>query len=83
MITDYEKFIAHLTRTGRLKLLPQVLRELKNEAAHQAKLAPKKETVKENPSLIAGWRSIENGLLTDHSAKRALIEIYQKITAHS
>jgi hypothetical protein len=82
MIKDYDAFIAHLKRTGRMKLLPQVLRELEAEEAHSKKLAPRKETAKENPSLISGWRSIENGVLTDRSGKQALLDIYKKITAN-
>jgi hypothetical protein len=81
MSLDYKTLAAHLERTGRMKLLPQILRELKQQEAREAKLAPKKETAKENPSLIAGWRQYENGMLTDNTAKRALIEIYQKVTA--
>jgi hypothetical protein len=79
MISDYKAFIEHLKRTGRMKLLPQVLRELRLEEARQKRLAPRKETAKENPSLISGWRSIENGLLTDRSAKHALLTIYQNV----
>ena len=79
MIKDYETFVGHLKRTGRIKLLPLVLRELRNEAARAIRLTPKKETAAENPSLISGWRSTENGVLTDHTAKSALIDIYKKI----
>lgn len=82
MIKDYEAFIAHLRRAGRLKLLPQVLRELQREEARAKKFAPTRETAAENPSLISGWRSLENGILTDHSGKRALIDIYKNITAN-
>lgn len=81
MITDYDSFIAHLTRTGRLKLLPYVLRELREEEAYTKKLAPRKETAADNPALISGWRTIENGILTDHTGKSALIDIYKKIAA--
>jgi hypothetical protein len=65
-----------------MKLLPQVLRELKAEEALQKNLAPKKETAKNNPTLISGSRTLENFILTDHSAKRALLDIYQQITSH-
>ncbi len=82
MITNYTQFIAHLKRTGRLKLLPRVLRELRREEARMKNLSPKKETVAENPSLISGWRTLENGILTDHTGKSALIDIYKKITAN-
>ncbi len=75
----YEQLKAHLEKTGRLKLLPRILRELKATEARELLLAPRKETAKENPSLISGWRSIENGVLTDNTGKRALLEIYQKI----
>ncbi|MFM2330497.1 MAG: hypothetical protein RLZZ26_4 [Candidatus Parcubacteria bacterium] len=81
MITDYDTFVAHLRKTGRLKLLPQVLRELREESARVKRLGAKKETAKENPSLISGWRSIENGVLTDTTGKRALIDIYKNIIA--
>lgn len=80
MIKDYEKFVAHLKRTGRLKLLPRVLRELHQHEARGHRRASKKETAKENPSLISGWRSLVGGKLTDHSGKGALIEIYRGIT---
>lgn len=33
-----------------------------------------------NPSLISGWRAHGDGKLIDHSAKYALIQIYQKTT---
>lgn len=80
MTTDYDTLIAHLKRTGRLKLLPRVLRELQQLEAREHQRAPKKETTKENPSLISGWRSLEGGQLTDYSGKGALIEIYRGIT---
>ncbi|MSU74442.1 hypothetical protein EXS57_01540 [Candidatus Kaiserbacteria bacterium] len=81
MIADYATFIAHLKRTGRLKLLPQVLRELREEEATAKRLSSRKEMAADNPSLISGWRQIENGVLTDHSGKAALLDMYKKITA--
>lgn len=33
-----------------------------------------------NPSLIRGWRAQGQGKLVDHSAKHALVRIYQKVT---
>jgi hypothetical protein len=81
MITDADAFLGHLKKTGRLKLLPQVLMELKREEAHAKKLAPRTETAKEHPVLVSGSRTIENGILTDTTGKRALLEIYKKITS--
>jgi hypothetical protein len=81
MIKNYDAFIAHLKRTGRLKLLPLVLRELREAEDRAKKFGVKKETVKENPSLISGWRSIENGVLTDRTGKKALLDIYKNIIA--
>lgn len=80
MIKDYEKFIEHLKRTGRLKLLPAVLREVKAEAARKRQNAAKHETATENPALISGWRELKDGTLRDHSGKGALIEIYRRVT---
>lgn len=81
MITDYGAFIAHLKRTGRMKLLPLVLRELRQEEARAKNIAPRRETSVDNPSLISGWRTVENGVLTDRTAKSALIDIYRNIIA--
>lgn len=80
MIQDYPKFLEHLKKTGRMKLLPQVLRELTVSEARAAKLAPRTETAKDNPDLISGSRTLENGMLTDTTGKRALIDIYRNIT---
>lgn len=81
MIKDYEAFIAHLKKTGRMKLLPSVLRELAENAAREAKIAPRTESAKENPSLISGSRTLRDGILTDRTGKRSLIDIYQKIAS--
>lgn len=69
----------------RLALVPRV--EVAHEADAPAALAAaaqegikaKKAIV--NPTLIRGWRAIGNGKLVDRSAKRALISIYQNVTA--
>lgn len=79
MIKDFDAFIAHLKRTGRLKLLPAVLRELKVEAAREEKLAPRHESASAHHGLIKGWREIRDGVLEDHTAKGALIEIYRQV----
>lgn len=81
MTFDFESLRAHLERTGRLKLLPRVLAELKVREARVRVKAGRVETAHENPSLLSGARTIENGMLTDTTAKRALLEIYQKITS--
>ena len=81
MIQNYEEFIAHLKRTGRLKLLPQVLRELRRDEVRAKRFAPQRETAAENPSRISGWRTIENGMLTDNTGKSALIDIYKNSIA--
>lgn len=94
--------LKHLSATGRMKLLPAILRELKRLQERTQRLAPTLEvarpedeaaarayltqegvavsTVVVNPSLIRGWRARANGLLWDRSAKRALTDIYSKIT---
>ncbi len=75
----FDTLITHLERTGRKKLLPQILRELKQREASERARNMKKETAHENPSLISGWRAVEDGVLTDTTGKRALLEIYQKV----
>ena len=91
-----------LRLSGRSKMLPGILRELRTLEAREQRLAPvlevatsrdeaagreamKKEGIEiekvvVNPSLIQGWRVRANGLLWDQSAKRALTDIYKKIT---
>ena len=97
------KLIAHLRSSGRLNLLPQILRELRRIAARRHALRPRVEVASEkeaaatlraaaeagieaprasvNKALVRGWRAWGNGVLVDRSAKRALIDIYQKIIA--
>lgn len=96
------KLIVHLKSSGRMKMLPQIARELKKVAARRHALRPtvevahKKESeaalraaahagivashASVNPSLIHGWRAKSGDRLVDHSAKRALLAIYQKVT---
>lgn len=78
MSFTFEQLMAHLKRTGKVKLLPSLLGELRKRAERERVRAPKKETAQENPSLISGWRSFENGMLTDRTGKRALLEMYQR-----
>ncbi|HUQ30328.1 MAG TPA: F0F1 ATP synthase subunit delta [Candidatus Paceibacterota bacterium] len=97
------KLIAHLKSSGRMKMLPEIARELRKVAARRLALAAKVEVAHEkevaqalkeaaeagisarhakvNHALIQGWRAREGGKLVDRSAKRALIDIYQKVTA--
>ena len=97
----FEKLRAHLAESGRLKILPQLLRELRTLDARRGVEAPFLEIASEedraaaesaakaqgieakaqiNPDLIRGWRLRANGTLTDHSAKRSLVELYRSIT---
>ncbi len=52
-------------------------KEALREAAEAGITAPH-ATV--NPSLIRGWRARAGGTLIDRSAKRALVDLYQRIT---
>ncbi|MFZ1075242.1 MAG: F0F1 ATP synthase subunit delta [Minisyncoccia bacterium] len=97
------KLIVHLKSMGRMKMLPQIARELRKIAARREALQPVVEVAREkeaaaalraaaesgisarharvNPDLIHGWRAQKDGVLVDRSAKRALIHMYQNITA--
>ena len=96
------KLIMHLKSAGRMKMLPQIARELKKVAARRHAMRPHVEVAHEkeaasalraaaelgiiakhatvNPTLIHGWRAKSGDKLIDHSAKRALLHIYQKVT---
>lgn len=96
------KLIAHLKSSGRMKMLPQIARELRKVAARRLAQESKVEVAHEkdkhhalieagkmgidarhatvNHTLIDGWRARKGGALVDRSAKRALIDIYQKVT---
>ena len=100
--TAVTNLVAHLKSAGRMKMLPEIVRELRKIAARRhalranVEVAHKKEAAAArsaaasegivaheanvNPSLIHGWRAQEGGKLIDRSAKRALLEIYQKVT---
>lgn len=69
----------------RVALRPRVEVAHESEAARALHAAAREgitaKHARVNPSLIRGWRAQGGGKLIDHSAKRALIEIYQKVTA--
>lgn len=97
------KLILHLKSAGRMKMLPEIARELRKVAARRHALRPTVEVAHKkeeaaalraaaalgimakhasvNTSLIHGWRARSHGRLVDHSAKRALLHIYQNVTA--
>lgn len=66
------------------KLAPSV--EVASEAEAEGALAHARlegveaATAHVNPSLIRGWRARSGGRLIDRSAKKALVDLYQKIT---
>lgn len=96
------KLILHLKSAGRMKMLPEIARELRKVAARRHAMRPHVEVAHEkesahalrtaaelgivarhatvNPTLIHGWRATSGDKLVDHSAKRALLAIYQKVT---
>jgi F0F1-type ATP synthase delta subunit len=96
------KLILHLKSAGRMKMLPEIARELRKVAARRHALRPSVEVAHKkeeaaalraaaeegiiarhasiNTSLIHGWRARSGGRLVDHSAKRALLHIYQNVT---
>lgn len=97
------KLIVHLKSAGRMKMLPQIARELRKIATRRHTLRPYVEVAHEkevlvalaaaakegivaqkatiNKQLIHGWRARSGDKLVDHSAKCALLHIYQKVTA--
>jgi|CXWL01.1.fsa_nt_gi F0F1-type ATP synthase delta subunit len=96
------KLILHLKSAGRMKMLPQIARELRKVATRRHALRPRVEVAHEkeatralhaatavgitakhvsvNSDLIYGWRATSGDKLVDHSAKRALLHIYQQVT---
>ena len=96
------KLIIHLKSAGRMKMLPQIARELRKVAARRHALRPNVEVAHQheaaaalqaaahvgivasharvNPSLIHGWRARNGDILVDHSAKSALLSLYQNVT---
>jgi len=96
-----EKLVVHLKEIGRLKLLPYIVRSLKEMQFRKLVNSPvvevscEEETPKAlsgassagvhaevaviNKSLVRGWRVRTSSTLVDHSAKRALIELYRNI----
>jgi F0F1-type ATP synthase delta subunit len=96
-----ETLIAHLRETGRLKLLPRILRELKRldarastlsetlEVASESEKASATKEAKElgitahatvNSDLVSGWRAQTGSRIIDRSGKRALLDLYKRIT---
>jgi F0F1-type ATP synthase delta subunit len=66
------------------KLAPRIEVASAGESAHSLKEAATHGIhaahAHVNPALIKGWRAVSKNTLVDHSAKRSLIELYQRIT---
>lgn len=98
----FEALKKHLAATGRMKLLPRIMHELKALIARRTRLSPTVEVSRKedaqtalseakalgieatdvvvNDTLVSGWRARKEGLLVDRSGKRALIDLYRRIT---
>lgn len=65
------------------KPLVEVAHESEEKAAlaHAAQAGVHASHATVNPSLIQGWRARQGSLLVDRSGKRALIDLYRRITA--
>jgi ATP synthase delta (OSCP) subunit. len=65
------------------KPLVEVAHQDESEAAlaHAARAGVHASHATVNPSLIQGWRARHGSMLIDHSGKRALIDLYRRITA--
>jgi len=99
-----QKLCKNLHETGREKLLPRILRELKRidaraesfgeslEVASDAERTSAQKEARElgistdahvNAELVSGWRARSGSRVIDRSGKRALIELYRRITTHA
>ena len=63
MITDYAAFVAHLKRTGRMKLLPKVLRELRVQEAREKLRQPLVEVASEGEAAFALKAASASGIV--------------------
>lgn len=71
---------------ARTKSIDATVEVASEKEANDALLAAKARgieatTARVNPSLITGWRARKGSVLIDQSAKRALIDLYRRITS--
>ena len=90
------QFLSRLRDRGHIKLLPQIAAHIQKLSRARSDetlvVARKKDVVRArkeagtkvgatiNPDLIGGWQHTKEGVLTDTSYKRSLIELYRTIT---
>ncbi|HEX8946926.1 MAG TPA: F0F1 ATP synthase subunit delta [Candidatus Paceibacterota bacterium] len=89
--TGRMKLLPHIARSlkeaharqGTLSGVVEVAREEERDTAlaEAAAAGVHAKTVAVNPALVRGWRARSAGTLIDRSAKRSLIELYQRITS--
>jgi len=72
--------IAHLKRGTSKKGEETLIVGRKKDVVHARKEAGTKVGAIINPNLIGGWQHYKDGMLTDTSYKRSLIELYRNIT---
>lgn len=67
------KLVAHLESTGRVKMLPQILRRLKALAARRAALAPEVEVAHEHDAHAALQAAAAEGIEAKHAKVNAAL----------
>jgi len=72
--------IAHLQRGGAEKTAETLIVGRKKDVVTARKEAGTKVGAIINPQLIGGWQHYKDGVLTDTSYKRSLVELYRNIT---
>jgi len=71
-------YAANAKTSSSLEIASEEERASAQAAATAAGITAEQITI--NPSLIKGWRARSGSVLIDHSAKQALVDLYQKIT---
>ncbi len=74
---DTKRVLLYMKSRGHLSLLPQVVRILSRERPRPVSVTI---TKKEDPRVVGGFLKLEGMTRTDRTHRRALVNLYQKIT---
>lgn len=74
---DTKQVVAYMKKRGHLSLLPQIVRILEREQVRPESVTI---TAKEDPRLVGGSLTLNGYTLTDRTYRRALVDLYHRIT---
>ncbi len=81
ILSAYERILAKESKTAKEVVVVAHEKEGVKAKAHAEKFGAVDPTVRVDHTIVGGWRYMGKSTLVDHTYKRALLDLYRKMTA--